>query len=100
MMKNANEVAKITTQAIDKKAREFIVNTVAPIIIKRAEEGKENVSIDLLKNSLDYETACRIGPKVKEILENEFDYVVDFTKYSSYQGEDAYLIIKWGYAIK
>lgn len=99
-MKNANEIAKITAVALDKQARDFILNKVAPIIINGAEEGKENITIDLLKNSLDYETACRIGPRIKAILENEFDYVVEFINYSSYQGEDAYLIIKWGYAIK
>lgn len=99
-MKNANDIAKITTQVIDKKARDFILNKVGPIIIKRAEEGKENATVDLLKNSFDYETACRIGPKIKAILENELDFVVEFINYSSYQGEDAYLIIKWGYAIK
>ena len=91
-MKNANEAAKITAVAINKQARDFIANKVAPAIINRAEESKGNIAINLLKNSLDYETACRIGPKIKAILENEFDYIVDFTNYSSYQEEDAYLI--------
>ena len=99
-MKNANEIAKITEAAIDKRAREFIVDTFAPIIIKRAEEGREDASVDLLKKGMDYPMACMVGPKIKAILENEFDYVVEFINGSNHYDETAYICAKWGYAVK
>lgn len=100
MMKSANEIAKITETAIDKRAREFIMNTFAPIIIKRAEEGRKDASVDLIKSGMDYSMACMVGAKIKSILENEFDYVVEFINGSNHYDETAYICAQWGYALK
>lgn len=100
MFKTANDVAKITKESLDKRAREFIMNNLGPIIIKRAEEGRTDASTDLLKSGMDYLMACNVGPRVKEILENEFDYVAEFFNASNYNDETATITVKWGYAIK
>ena len=98
MIKKAHELANITTAALDKKAREFIVNTAGPVIIKAAEEGKDSAHVDLLKN-FNMTGSERIGPIVAKILSNEFDYIAKFETVSSYQEESAYITVKWGYAI-
>ena len=100
MIQKANEVAKITDNSIDKRAREFIVNTFGPIIIKRAEEGRKDASVDLIKSGMDYSIACMVGAKIKSILENEFDYVVEFINSSNHCDETAFICAQWGYALK
>lgn len=97
-MKNANDIAKITVAAIDKQAREFIVNTAGPVIIKAAEEGRDSVYVDLLKK-FNMTESERVGPIVAKILSNEFDYNAKFETISTYQEESAYVTVKWGHAI-
>lgn len=100
MIKKAHEVANTTVAALDKKAREFIMNKFGPIIIKRAEEGRIDASVELVKSGMDYFMACNVGPRIKEILENEFDYVAEFHSTSNHYDETATIVVKWGYAIK
>lgn len=98
MIKKAHEVANTTIAALDKKAREFIVNTAGPAIIKAAEEGRDSAHIDLLKD-FNMTQAVRVGPIVAEILRNEFDYNAKFITVSTYQEESAYITVKWDHAI-
>jgi hypothetical protein len=99
-MKKASEVAEITKESLDKKAREFIMNKLGPIIIKRAEEGRVDASIDLVKAGMDYLMASNVGPRIKEILENEFDYTAEYSYYSDYRESSAEIKVSWGHAIK
>ena len=98
MIKKAHELANITVAALDKKAREFIVNTAGPVIIKAAEEGRDSVHVDLLKN-FNMTESERVGPIIAKILGNEFDYNAKFETISTYQEESAYITVKWGHAI-
>lgn len=98
MIKKAHEIANITTAALDKKAREFIVNNAGPVIIKAAEEGKDSVYVDLLKK-FNMAESERVGPIIAKILGNEFDYNAKFETISTYQEESAYVTVKWGHAI-
>ena len=98
MIKKAHEIANITAASLDKKAREFIVNTAGPVIIQAAEEGRDSAYIDLLEN-FDMIESGRVGPIVAKILGNEFDYNAKFETISTYQEESAYVTVKWGHAL-
>ena len=98
MIKKAHEIANITVAYLDRKAREFIVNTAGPVIIKAAEEGKDSVRIKLLK-SFDITESVRVGPIIAKILSNEFDFNAKFETISTYQEESAYITVKWSHAI-
>ena len=98
MIKKAHEIANITEASLDKKAREFIVNTAGPVIIQAAEEGRDSAYIDLLEN-FDMIESGRVGPIVAKILGNEFDYNAKFETISTYQEESAYVTVKWGHAL-
>ena len=98
MIKKAHEIGNITVAALDTKAREFIVNTAGPVIIKAAEEGRDSEHGDLLKN-FNMTESERVGPIVAKILSNEFDYNAKFQTVSTYQEESAYVTVKWGHAI-
>ena len=98
MIKKAHEVANTTVAALDKKAREFIMNIAGPVIIKAAEEGRDSVYVDLLEKFNMTESERR-GPIIAKILGVEFDYNAKFETVSSYQEEAAYLTVKWSHAI-
>ena len=98
MIKKAHEVANTTVAALDKKAREFIVNTAGPLIVKAAEEGRDSIHVDLLKN-FNMTESEKVGPVIAKILRNEFDYNAKFEIMSTYQEESAQVIIKWSHAI-
>lgn len=98
MIKKAHEVANITIVVLDKKAREFIVNTAGPVIIKAAEDGRDSAYIDLLEK-FNMTESERVGPIIAKILSNEFDYNAKFETISTYQEESAYVTVKWDHAI-
>ena len=98
MIKKAHEVANTTVAALDKKAREFIINTAGPVIIKAAEEGRSSAYVDLLKK-FNMTESERVGPIIAKILSNEFDYNAKFETVSTYQEESAYITVKWDHAI-
>ena len=98
-MKNASEVAKITKESLEKKAREFIMNKAGSKIIEAARNGKDSVYVELLKD-FEYEESILVAKELIKILENELDYLAKHHHYSNYQGVDSYLEIMWGHAIK
>ena len=65
-----------------------------------SEEGRKDASVDLIKSGMDYSIACMVGAKIKSILENEFDYVVEFINSSNHYDETAFICAQWGYALK
>ena len=99
MMKKANEIAKITKESLDKKARDYLFNKGAGLIIKAAEEGKDSVTLRL-PTGFTIEECNRIGPEIVRILENEFDYVAEYSCYADYREHSADIKVSWGYAIK
>ena len=99
MMKNANEVAKITKESLDKRAREYLINSGAGLIIRAAEDGKDHVTWKLPAN-LSKDECDRIGPEIVRILQDEFDYTAKYSCYADYREVSASIEIKWGHAIK
>ena len=97
-MKKANEVAKITKEANERMAREYLINAGAGLIIKAAEKGKDHATLKLPAN-LSKEECDRIGPEIVRILQDEFDYTAKYSCYADYREVSASIEIKWGHAI-
>ena len=72
----------------------FRSNTGAGLIIKAAEAGKDHVTLRLPCNFNKEE--C---DRIVKILENEFDYVAEYSCYADYRETSATITVKWGHAI-
>ena len=98
-MKKASEVAEITKEANKKRARAYLINEGAGLIIKAAEAGKDHVTLKL-PSDFNKEECDVIGPEIARILENEFDYTAEYNCYADYRETSATIKVKWGHAIK
>ena len=98
-MKKANEVAEITKEANKRKAKEYLINSGAGLIVMAAENGKDHVTLKLPAN-LSKEECDRIGPEIVRILQDEFDYTAKYSCYADYREVSASIEVKWGHAIK
>lgn len=98
MIKNADEIAKITKESLNKKARDYLLNTGAGLIIKAAEAGKDHVTLRLPCN-FNKEECDRIGPEIVRILQDEFDYTAKYSCYADYRETSATITVKWGHAL-
>lgn len=97
-MKNAYEAAEITKEVNKKRARAYLINDGAGLIIKAAENGKDHVTLRLPSN-LNKEEYDAIGPEIVRILQDEFDYTAKYSCSADYRGTSATITVKWYHAI-
>ena len=97
-MKKASEAAEITKEANKKRARAYLINSGAGLIIKAAEAGKDHVTLRL-PSDFNKEECDRIGPEVVRILQDEFDYTAKYSCYADYRETSATITVKWDHAI-
>ena len=97
-MKKASDVAEITKEAIKMRARAYLLNDWAGLIIKAAEAGKDHVTLRL-PSDFNREECDAIGPEIVRILQDEFDYIAKYSCYADYRETSATITVKWGHAI-
>ena len=98
-MKKASEVAEITKEANKRRAREYLINTGAGLIVMAAENGKDHVTLHL-PAKLSKEECDAMGPEIVRILQDEFDYTAKYSCYADYRETSATITVNWGYAVK
>lgn len=97
-MKKASEVTEITKEANKKRARAYLINEGAGLIIKAAEAGRDHVTLRL-PCKFSKEECDAIGPEIVRILQDEFDYTAKYDCYADYRETSATITVKWGHAI-
>ena len=89
-MKTATEARIATETQLEVKAKEFIINKVSKKIEDAINKGCFSTQIDVF--DLDYYD--KIGPKIAEILEDEYGYRAEYKVEDDYRCE-VYINIYW-----